>query len=245
MCFLIELAHRWYDRPQSFRVASGVGIVSGLIVLLRTPNVLFLLIVPLLGIVTWRSARARLVVWRRVWLRILAMVGSALAVFSLQMLVWHVATGRWIINSYAPSGLTFDFLHPHVLDALFSFDPHGLFPYAPMALIAVLGLPFLHRSASQMVLPLIVVVLLDLLLISSWGSWWYGAGYGDRGFIDAFPLLAFPVAGVFSRTPDRLRVLATTGGAALMVLVFVQTVRYWYFAYDVGGASVRQFFFGG
>ena len=226
VCLLIYLVPQWYQRPTRLRLALAVGAVAGLIVLVRQPNVTFLLLVPLLGITGWTEARERMRFLRRHWTYATSGGIMSVLVFVPQTVVWQIATGRWLINSYRGAHLNFS--SPNIVGALSSFRPHGLFPWAPILLFAVAGLPALRRRAPELFLPIVLILALNLYVISSWPSWYFGGGYGHRGFIDSLGLLAFPLAAFYSslrRTPICVAVIVLS--CAFILVAAVQTLHYW------------------
>ncbi len=239
---LIELVHRWYEWPKSLKLTLGLGVIMGLILLVRQSNAVFLLLVPLFAISKFADVPARAsFLWRR-RLQISVMAGSVAIVLAPQLLIWHEATGRWFVNSYAGSGGFFEFTRPQILKTLFSFDPHGLFPWAPVLLLASVGLCLMWRYARALAVPFALVLVLNAYMISSWSNWYYGGGYGQRAFVDSLPMMAFPLAAVYSWVRS---VVARVAVAVVVViccgLTTVQMVHYWQLKIPFGGASWHQY----
>jgi hypothetical protein len=241
VALLIELVFRWQGERPPGAIAPLIGLIVGLIALVRPTNLVFALLIVLFGIYDWASLRARLAFLRRQVGGLVAMAAVGAAVFLPQLGVWHIATGHWITNPYVGEG--FNFGRPHLTDALFRLYYHGFFPWAPIMVLAVIGTPLMWRHARSMLLPTVVIFLINLYLIASWSTWFYGGGFGHRGFIDEFPLLAFGLASLYAsaRTiPDRI-VVAVPALAACVVTT-VMMVHYWQFVLSPGGASIRQYF---
>ena len=79
------------------------------------------------------------------------------------------------------------------MDFLFSYR-RGLFVYAPILLIALLGFyPLAQKSAFQAI-TLCVFILATVYFLSSWWMWFYGGGFGMRPAIDFFVFFAVPLA---------------------------------------------------
>src|SRR5207245_1433674 len=83
-------------------------------------------------------------------------------------------------------------------NVLFSVD-RGVFFWAPVLLLSLIGLVLIRRYLKEWVLPLYVFLPVWLWLMASWESWQFGESYGHRVFIDIFPLLALALATVYSR----------------------------------------------
>jgi hypothetical protein len=190
-----------------------VGVIAGLIVLVRHTNVLLpLAFVP----ARVRSVRARLTV----------AVVTALVVLPQLVIYWR-ATGRPFISSYGSMGFTF--LSPHVFGVLLSVQK-GLFFWAPVLLGGVAGLAWLPTGARWMRAPAIVVLLVQTWLIASWWDWQFGASFGHRGFVDLYPIFAVGLASLFARigdAPAATRRAVTVVACALCALTMIEMLQYW------------------
>jgi hypothetical protein len=223
----LYLTELWHERPTQ-RLSAWLGAVAGLIVLVRHPNALYLLFLPLYGVrdfPTLRSAVTRLV---SEW-RMLAVMAAVVAALVLpQLLIYYAATGRPLVSSYSAVG-GFHFGAPHVRDVLFSVQK-GLFFWSPILLLAVAGLALLRGTARNFLLPSVVVLAATVYLIASWFDWQFGASYGHRGFVDAFPFLAIGLAALLERASGRVpsRVAVTAVCVAAACLSMFQMLQYWY-----------------
>jgi hypothetical protein len=239
VAMLIALTHRWYDRP-TVTLALGLGLVMGMIVLVRQSNAVFLLILPLFGLDSPRALTERVGFWVRNLGRTPLIAAAIVAVLLPQLWVWHLATGQWLVYSYGP--YHFDFRSPHILGALFSFFPHGAFPWSPALLLAVAGLVPMWRWARPLFLPALVVSALFLYIIASWQFWSYGGGYGHRGFIDLYPLLAFALGSLYSSLSALWSRLLVGGLAvAACILVTVQMIHFWQLLISFEGATFQDY----
>ena len=239
---LVELTHRWYEPTRSWRHTVLLGVVTGMILLVRQSNVMLLLFIPLFGIVNWTDMRLRLSnLWER--RRELAVIaGVAALVFAPQLAIWHEATGRWLINPYDGSGVAFRFDRPEIIKTLFSFNPHGLLPWSPIFVLAIAGLVPLWRHLRGLFVAVVALAALNLYVIASWSNWFYGGGYGHRGFIDSLPMTAIPLASLYASVRSALsRTIVTTVATACCVLVTVQMIHYWQLKVPFGGASWSQY----
>lgn len=222
--FLMLQTERWRAVP-SLAGAILLGGIVGLLSLVRNPNAMFGLVVLLYGVKGPASIRESLRFWLRSPLFAPAMAAAFLLIFSPQLLYWKFATGHWLVSSYQYQH--FDFLHPRVLDVLFSVRK-GVFFWAPLLALGVVGCfaPAFRRH--PFFLPVVLLGLLQVLLISSWSMWWFGGGFGHRGFVDIYPLLAVPMAALFAsiRKPWIRRLLATVC-LLLIGLNLIHMIQYW------------------
>lgn len=221
---LLDLTERWH-RSATLRTAALLGLVAGLIVLVRHPNVLFLAFVPLYGV----GSDGIPAVWQRIrsgW-RSLALAGGVAAlVIAPQLFIYYQATGEVLVSSYGSLGFTF--ASPHLYGVLFSVQK-GLFFWAPILLVATAGLGMLPRSARGFLVPAVLVLVVDAYIIASWWDWQFGGSFGHRGFVDAYPIFALGLGAVFTRIADRPRLvpLAAAVISLAAALSVAQMIQYW------------------
>jgi hypothetical protein len=120
-----------------------------------------------------------------------------------------VATGFWIAKNIVVYGRAFETFQPFRMgDPLRGlvgvlFDPHhGLLVFAPVVVLAVLGLPRrqpLRRALEDPVTIAWLVFLLYLWLTSCWADWGGGSCYGPRLMIPAIAALAIPLIEAWRR----------------------------------------------
>ncbi len=180
---LIHQLDRW--RPER-RKALIIGALLGLAIITRPTEALLGIVVLL-----WPAVRSLRIAQS---IRLLPWAALPIALLALPQLVyWKVTTGAWIVYSYGEEG--FDFLHPHVLDGLFSAKK-GWFVYSPLVMLGFLGLAlmFVQRRSRAQALPIALYFVMAVLVAFSWHEWWYGGSFGCRALIGALPLLALPMA---------------------------------------------------
>jgi hypothetical protein len=205
-------AHGWGPGP--IRDELLVGIISGLIVLVRHTNVL--IPICLVGAVALRTRR----------LPIVAAAVAAIVVLP-QLWLYHRATGHWLISSYGALGFTW--ASPHLAGVLVS-PQKGLFFYAPLLLAAVAGFFCLPHALRHWRIPFGVLLLANTYLIASWWDWQFGASYGHRGFVDLYPIFAIGIAAALTRVTvmPRLRMTVTVAVTLLCALSMFQMLQYWH-----------------
>jgi hypothetical protein len=166
------------------------------------------------------------------------MIGAAVLTFVPQSLIWHEATGHWITNPYPSQAATFHFGSPQLIRTLFSFYPHGLIPWAPIVVLGLIGLVPMRRRVRPLFLPTLVLLPLFAYVVASWTFWSGGGGYGDRFFIDVFPLLAFAVGSLYTAVTAPWQRRLVIGSASLCcAVVLIQMVNYWRGRFSLDGAS--------
>ena len=186
------LYRRTEGQDAGWTLYAGVGLLTGLMALIRPTEILAVLIPLLWGLRTDRHAIAeRLAFFRRSITPIALAVGLCLAVGSLQLFYWRYAAGDWIVYSYQDQG--FDWLRPHILDGMFSYKA-GWLTYTPAMWFALLGfLPLYLRQEGTFLAPLLHTILF-IYVAFAWSVWWYGGSLGQRTMVQLYPVLAFPLA---------------------------------------------------
>lgn len=118
---------------------------------------------------------------------------GAILPFSPQLLAWYTLYGTPWTSPYLTRGESFDFLHPHILEVLFS-PRNGLFLYSPMLLLGLIGFFFWkHRFRSVFFCAFLFVIFIT----ASWSTWWQGASYSGRMLVSMLPVLSFGLAALF------------------------------------------------
>ena len=73
-----------------------------------------------------------------------------------------------------------------------------------------------------------IIHILNVFIILSWWTWWYGGGYGGRAFIESYALLSIPMSVFFEYVISKrylvMCVMPLT--VFLIVLSILQTFQY-------------------
>jgi hypothetical protein len=227
VCAWMWLVESWWERPTPWR-SVAIGAVAALLILVRHTNAIFVLLLPLYGIVSWRDVQARALELRD-RLRLLALAAAAgVAVLAPQLALYKWITGQWLVNAYVTHGVGFTFGAPHLAAVLFSTQK-GLFFWSPILLLSVAGVFLATGRARALVLPAVVLFAIQAWLIASWVQWQFGASFGHRGFTDGFALAAPFIAASFdwaARHRRTVPVFAVTATAAVL-LSTAQMIQYW------------------
>lgn len=161
----------WRDVPCKSRII--LGVLLGLMLLVRNTNVLLLFIIISLIIDKRRFSLREL----------LPVIATMTATAMLHPLSIYALWGEWMPTGYTQEGFTSG-VHG-VLSTLFS-NRHGLFVYHPWYLFLIICNCFgLSRRESGV---LSTSALLSFLLLvgvnGTWWCWWFGDSFGNRGFIE-------------------------------------------------------------
>lgn len=197
-----------------------LGLVIGLAGAIRQQNILHALSLPLLLIA---QRRMRAVDWAIVGM---AAVGAVL-IFSIPWIVWSAA-GPAPFFSYTEG--KFYWSQPKPWLVLFVPGYHGLLLFHPVLWLAVVGLIWLLRSRPALRPAVIVAVLVQLYLLSTWYWLSLGASVGHRGFMTVMPLLLMGMAAFVERVQHRDKALVAgmaafaLGNAVVIVMVLTHVL---------------------
>lgn len=221
---LMLLTAMWHERPTA-RASLLLGLVAGLIVLVRHTNVLFLTLVPLYGHIARRTSPVA-----RSTSHVARVLATAALVVVPQLWIYYQATGRPVVSAYGELG--FNWSDPQVFGVLFG-TAKGLFFWSPILLLGAAGLVLLARSgreASAFVLPGCLFLAANTYLIASWWDWQFGGSYGHRGYVDSLPVFALGLAAVFERASRRPAATwpMAVGVVSLGALSIFQMLQYWH-----------------
>jgi hypothetical protein len=219
MSLFIWLTARFHSSPTFFKMAA-LGVVWGLITLIRPTNCLILLFFVLFDVTSRQAFLMKMRFYILHPLYLFVFMCTSFFVFFPQLLYWYVQTEQWLFYSYGEKG-TFFFLHPRLADGLFSFRK-GWLLYTPVMILAMLGILLLYKKQQQLFASVAVTFSLALYVMFSFWCWWYGGSFGCRPVVEYYSLLAIPLAIVFNVLALRKRVLAVTlifAGACLWLNV--------------------------
>lgn len=191
---LLYLTIKWHDSP-TLKRAIIIGLIGGLIVLIRPVNILIFLFPLFLNVTSISTFKEKIQFFVSKWRHIVLIGFFAFLVILPQLMYWKYITGSWIFNSYV--GERFYFGNPHLLEGLFSYRK-GWLLYTPIMLFAIFGIFTFIKRHKQLLLPIMLFFAINTYVLYSWWSWWYGGGFGSRPMIDTYALMAIPLAGFFN-----------------------------------------------
>ncbi|MCR9171595.1 MAG: hypothetical protein NXI10_03825 [bacterium] len=192
---------QWIE-TQKWKYVFLLGICGGLMVAIRHIDVWFLPFILLYGVLSVQDIKDRLLLfWRHKWM---VLAGGFLIALMMapQILYYLYIFGKpW---QYTYDDETFFFAAPHLWDALFSYR-NGWLLYTPILIFAVVGLFFLRKRAPKLFIISVIGLPVYYYALSSWWCWWF-VGFGNRAYINMYPLLAFSYAALVSYLYDKNKV---------------------------------------
>lgn len=231
----------WWHTTRTRRnlsFALTLGVLGGLAALVRSQNIAYLVLPALTDLaIGWSALQTRQ--WQAVRhsaTHILCVGAGTLFILTLQFSVWQVLYGHPLI---VPQGATFvDWRAPwmgHVVLSTF----HGLLPWLPLTVPAVVGLILLARRAPVKSVPLISAFLVQVYVNSSVRDWFGAGGYGARRFSNTLIILLVGYACLLEwRREWWYRLLAV--GLSLLLVCHQWLILRYGFADQIGGHVVSM-----
>ena len=198
-----------------------LGLILGLITLIRPINILVLAGLPFIFIL----GDERLKVPRPDFLIRFALGVATLVL--IQPLIYFLQTGSPWVYSYGDQ--TLNLLRPHLIDFLFSFKK-GFLLYTPWAVLALVGLYAVFRVNVKAGWAGLIFIVGLMYVLSSWEIWWYGGSFSARPMVEYLPFLLLPFAHLVQQIwQSRLRWPALALTFLLIGLCQFQTYQYRYY----------------
>lgn len=222
IAWFVYLAKRYFEKPDpAFFIIAA--FLLGIIAFIRPVNVIVVASLPFIA-----GSRGKLYdgISFLVRHKITLVTGilAAVLIGGLQLLIYKLQTGDFIVYSYQGEG--FNFLKPHIGAVLFSYRK-GLFLYTPLLLFSLAGLLLLYRKSKFSALWLLTFLVLLTYMISSWHMWFYGGSFSQRVFIDFFVFFAVMLALTYQELkPAALRKAYIVATFVLVLFCQFQTYQY-------------------
>jgi len=195
----IYLVDSWVQK-QSWVNSCMLGLVAGLIILVRPTNGIVLILLPLWKVTSFSSLIRRLKLFLDKSLKIGLILLLVCALFVPQLIYWKYTTGEYFYYSYGNE--RFFFNDPAFIKGLFSYRK-GWLLYTPIMSFALLGIIVLYFRKRDFFWPVTIYTFLNLYIVLSWWCWWYGGGFGHRAMIDSYAVLAVPLAAFMNFVFDK------------------------------------------
>lgn len=216
-----------YKKP-CIKYALLSGALAGMITLVRPSNFIVILLFVFWDISSFRELSERILFYLKKVPLLLIMILAFVAIWIPQFLYWYHLSGSVFLNTYGEVGASFFFDKPQIYYTLFSYRK-GWLVYTPMMIFAIGGIYLLYKENKKSFLPVLLYLLLNIYVISSWWCWWYGGGFGQRSFVDSYGIMAFPLAALIYWTLRQkiiIKVFILLLLACTMYFTLFQLVQY-------------------
>jgi hypothetical protein len=192
---IIFLTIRWHENHKP-ETAFFLGLCIGLATIMRPTDCLAALIPALWGVRSIKELPYRFKFLAGHWKQMILFGLAGLTALLPQLIYWKIYSGHFIHYSYGDFG--FHWLHPHIIDGMFSFKK-GWLVYSPMMGFALIGFYFLYQKLRFTFFTIIIFFVVNLYIVFSWEIWTYGGGFGARALVESYALLIFPLAALIAR----------------------------------------------
>jgi hypothetical protein len=222
--FLLYKTQKWHQNPRK-ATAFYIGATLALMCLVR-PSELIAVLIPLFyGIYNLASFKQKWILIKENWQHIGIVVLSGLLVVLPQLVYWKIATGHFVVNSYAERGDFFDFTKPHLLEGLFSYRK-GLLVYTPVMAFALLGFRALWKNQRAWFWPVLSFFCVNFYMLMCYHMWHFASCYGNRALIQSYAALALPLGyGIFAIYKKQKSLLIALVSFCILLNLF-QTWQY-------------------
>jgi hypothetical protein len=222
----IFLTDIWVERP-SWLNTILLGLVGGLIVLVRPSNGVILIVLPLWKVESISALKERISLFLKNYLKTGTIALLLVLVFLPQMLYWKYLTGHYFFYSYRDE--RFFFNDPAIIKGLFSYRK-GWLVYTPIMAFSLIGIIVLYFKNRKFFWPVLAFTVINLYIVFSWWCWWYGGGFGQRALIESYALLSIPFAAFITfifKKKRILRIIFLVLVAGFLSLNIFQTRQYY------------------
>ena len=240
-CIFLYLMEKWQEK-QRWITTIFMGLVIGLITLVRPTNGLIIIVFLFYNITNLNDIRTRVELFLKNYWKIIVMIVAALLIWLPQLSYWKSITGEWLYYSYGNE--RFFFNNPKMLSVLFSFRK-GWLIYTPTMLFALIGIGLLWKTNKKYFYPILLFFILNLYIVSSWWCWWYGGSFGMRPLIESYAILAIPLSTFLAwitkqKLPIRISLWIVV--AAIAVQSTFHTIQYYYGAIHWDAMTKEAYF---
>lgn len=194
---------KWHEQ-QKYRYAIILGLLGGLIILIRPVNILIFIFPLLYDVYSWKNLQARVLFFLAQWKHILCIALLVVLCWLPQIIYWKLITGDLLFYSYRDEN--FYFTNPHILEGLFSYRK-GWLVYTPIMIFAIIGIYSLFKLRKQLFVSILIFTILAIYITFSWWCWWYGGSFGMRPMIDFYALFALAIGAFLQQVSDKKMII--------------------------------------
>jgi hypothetical protein len=191
-------------QARSMRGWALLGVLAGLMTLIRFQNALFAILPACEAIgVLWASARAgdRLTLTRTTAGGLLFTACATMA-FAPQMIAWKAIYGNYLAVSSFGSEL--HWANPHIADVLWS-SRNGLLSTSPILYAGAIGFVVFTSAQPSIGVPVLLSAAVMTYVNASIQDWWRGDGFGMGRFDGLIPMMTIGLAALSVRLVSFVR----------------------------------------
>lgn len=217
-----------------------IGIVSGLLFIVRPVNGIIALLFILYGITSLTDIKTRVYEFWKIK-KSLIVLGAVGLMFVLFINMYYLYGFDHLFAMPYRDNEGFNLLQPQVANFLFSAQK-GLFFWSPVLIFSVLGWVTMKRD-NKWKWALLIFFLLSVWVTSSWWHWPYGGSFGSRPFVDYMALFAIPLGYFYTWAWKSKYKMVIIGITAVLILITIKTMlQYWLGVIEPGGTTLEYYF---
>lgn len=212
--FLLSLLQ--FKEKNSLLNFSLIAFSLSMIIIIRPVNVIVLLSIPfILG--SWAKTKQLVSNLFRHPSWIIGGILFFSILVGLQSIIYYLQCKKWWVYAYNTE--KFNFLNPHFIETLFSFE-RGLFIWVPLLILSPVSIVilWLKNHKFQAITYLLFGSIL-IYVLSSWWNWYYGGGFGLRPYVDYYSVIFTGIALSFSKVYNRILYIFL--GSFVIVCIFL------------------------
>jgi hypothetical protein len=189
LIFLTDKIIHDFLRAKKYITWLLLGLVSGLIVLIRPTNAIIFLYPAYL---LWKDWDYKSVP-KPILFKYLSLAAAMfILVWIPQLIYWKTVTGQWFVWSYGDENFRY-WQEPKLIRVL--IDPwNGWLLYSPLVIFAIVGLFMRNAYNENYNRVMRVILLIATYIFASWWAWWFGGAFGHRSYVEYYAILAIPFA---------------------------------------------------
>jgi len=181
---------KYLDGKGKYRFFLIASAALAMLTLIRPTSIVLIIVVFLLDTRTPDELKARIQMLFR--LKHLPLMGLFILIGYIPQLLYNrYVSGQFIYYLYDDSFA--NMLSPRIVEIWFS-TMNGLFIYTPMMILVIVGMIIMVRKKAVNAWISIILFLVLSYAFASWTCWYFGCSFGQRSFIDVFPVFAIPFA---------------------------------------------------
>lgn len=208
----VKYVLQYLQRP-SRKLIIILAILLAIIALIRPVNLIIVAVIPFLAS-GWKELTDRISYALKSYGTMLVAVIIFFSIVSLQLIIYYIQTGHFLVYSYGDAGL--NFLKPNFFNFLFSYRK-GMFIYTPLLFISLGGFYFLLKKSFYHFITLFLFITLVIYTLSSWNVWTYGMTYGQRPVIEYYFAFTILLGYLFTPVKNKLVSAITVSLVALTI----------------------------
>jgi len=222
------LNQRWHQK-QNFKNSLLIGLVVGLISLVRPTNSIIILIFIFWNVFNIKTLKDKVLLLLSQWKWILVICVFAMMIWIPQLAYWKYVTGSWFHYSYNQEG--FYFLKPKIFSVLIGFRK-GWLIYTPVMFFALLGFYRLFKTHKQFFWGLSLFTIVNIYIISSWWCWWFGGSYGHRAMIESYAIMSIPLGAFIQHVGRNFKLRKTVIVLSTLFFIAFNLFQNYKYIYD-------------